>query len=237
MANDGKKTPVKKIKNKKQQTRDLTAFAAGLAAAGAAAKKFNKKNSKIFNVLLALVLTAALVCGGLYYYDISPFDFSFGGGDVFKFYAYEDYDYVVKKPTPQAVGGAEDALKIHYIDVGQGDCVFIQFPDGKTMLIDGGKNSKTISNGIVGYLTELYGGEKVTVDYCMLTHCDSDHCGSLDDVIASDKIDVKNVYRPKVASSYENDPLKPSDGYASVSGCIRKFRQGSLFGAAIRRFG
>ena len=29
-----------------------------------------------------------------------------------------------------------DGLKVHYLDVGQGDCTFIQFPDDTTMMID-----------------------------------------------------------------------------------------------------
>lgn len=32
-------------------------------------------------------------------------------------------------------------LKIHFVDVGQGDCTFIETPYGKTILIDGGGSS------------------------------------------------------------------------------------------------
>ena len=45
----------------------------------------------------------------------------------------------------------------------------------------------------------------------MLTHTDADHCGSLDNVIAHEDIDVKNVYRPMVVAEskyFSNDPLK-----------------------------
>lgn len=45
----------------------------------------------------------------------------------------------------------------------------------------------------------------------MLTHTDADHCGSLDNVIAHEDINVKNVYRPMVVAEskyFSNDPLK-----------------------------
>ena len=35
-------------------------------------------------------------------------------------------------------------LDITFLDVGQGDAAFVRFPDGKTMLVDGGANSSRI---------------------------------------------------------------------------------------------
>nr|WP_225624287.1 hypothetical protein [Thermoanaerobacterium thermosaccharolyticum] len=44
-------------------------------------------------------------------------------------------------------------LKVHFIDVGQGDSEFIQTPSGKTMFIDAGTNEA--GNSVVSYLKSL----------------------------------------------------------------------------------
>ena len=48
---------------------------------------------------------------------------------------------------------AYDDLAVHFIDVGQGDCVFIVFPDGQTMLIDAG--STEYGSDVVEYIESL----------------------------------------------------------------------------------
>ncbi|MDD3832254.1 MAG: MBL fold metallo-hydrolase [Clostridia bacterium] len=105
------------------------------------------------------------------------------------------------------VGNSDNALTIHFIDVGQGDSIFIQFPNGQTMLIDGAKQSTVTATELTDYLLNLYPNESVDIDYCMLTHTDADHCGSLDDVINHNNINVKCVYQPRVVSAYQYDML------------------------------
>ncbi len=72
----------------------------------------------------------------------------------------------------------EGELRIHYLYVGQADSTLIEFPDGKTLLIDGGDTQADAE--IMRYLNAL---KIKKLDYILLTHTDSDHCGSLDEVV------------------------------------------------------
>lgn len=85
-------------------------------------------------------------------------------------------------------------LKVHFIDVGQGDSEFIEFPDGKTMLIDAGESDygKTVSDYIksLGY---------TKIDYVVATHPHSDHIGGMRKILNT--YPVGNFYMPDAVSS------------------------------------
>lgn len=84
----------------------------------------------------------------------------------------------------------EGNIEVHFIDVGQGDSVFIRQGDF-SMLIDGGENS--YGDLVVDYLR----GEGIEkLDYVIGTHPHSDHIGGIDDVINS--FDIGKVIMPKV---------------------------------------
>ena len=86
---------------------------------------------------------------------------------------------------------------MYFIDVGQGDATLIKFPDGKNMLVDGGRNDKETEEKLDEYLTE--NGKKLTIDYCVATHSDADHVGSLDYVYKNYK--VLNSFRPYIRAN------------------------------------
>lgn len=70
-------------------------------------------------------------------------------------------------------------LSVRFLDVGQGDAIHIQTPDGYEMLIDGGPTALV--------LRELASGRSFfdsTIDIVLATHPDSDHIGGLVDVLA-----------------------------------------------------
>lgn len=85
----------------------------------------------------------------------------------------------------------EGTLKIHFIDVGQGDSEFLELPDGKTMLIDAGESSESAT--VAGYIKDK--GYTKT-DYVVATHPHSDHIGGLPGIISSFEVD--EVWAPKV---------------------------------------
>jgi competence protein ComEC len=104
-----------------------------------------------------------------------------------------------------------DDIKIHYIDVGQGDSELIQI-DGKNILIDAGLSDKKA----LEYLKSV-GVAKL--DYVIATHPHKDHIGSMDNVI--DDFDVGIFYAPNVSTTtnaYENmiNSLKSKNLKATV---------------------
>jgi len=97
-------------------------------------------------------------------------------------------------------------LKIHFIDVGQGDSILIEEADGQKILVDGGDRSNQITAEIINYLKD----QKVKkLDYIISTHPHADHIGGLVDII--DSFEVENVLDSgKIHSSktYENYLIK-----------------------------
>lgn len=81
-----------------------------------------------------------------------------------------------------------DQLEVHYIDVGQADCILLRC-DGQTMLIDGGNVDD--SDLVVSYLLDQ-GVEKL--DYVVNTHAHEDHVGGLPGVLAV--FETSNVWCP-----------------------------------------
>ncbi len=84
-------------------------------------------------------------------------------------------------------------MKVHFIDVGQGDAILIQVND-KNLLIDSGPKAE--KKKLVDYLDSLYISE---FDYVIATHPHEDHIGNMSYIINNYKI--INFYSPKAQNN------------------------------------
>lgn len=101
-------------------------------------------------------------------------------------YLYPDYEFSGK-------------TEIHFIDVGEGDCIAIKFDNDEVMLIDSGIES--YYKKLVSYLDNIVLQGRNKIDYLVLTHIDADHSGNLNAII--NRYDVEVFYRPPVKATCE----------------------------------
>lgn len=169
----------KNTKNTKAKTAKKTNEQIAVESAVSAAKKLHKKNPKLLIAIVAIVVTAAIIVGALYV--VKPEWF--------------------RGPMPES-----GQLVVHYIDVGQGDCIYIAFPDGTDMLIDCGseKGRKEYETSVISDLKELNPDGKI--DRVMATHSDTDHISYLDEVLS--EFQVGNVYMPNIRSNNLDKSVK-----------------------------
>lgn len=71
-----------------------------------------------------------------------------------------------------------ECLTVSFLDVGQGDAILIQTPDGFEMLIDGGRDSSVLRE-----LSKQRSFFDRTIDVVVSTHPDLDHIAGLVDVL------------------------------------------------------
>lgn len=92
-------------------------------------------------------------------------------------------------------------LRIFFIDVGQGDSTLIITPDIKTVLVDGG-GSDSFDVGEKVLLPYLLDRRILKVDYVLISHFDTDHCGGI--LTIMEKVKVKNIIISEQAEHSEN---------------------------------
>lgn len=125
------------------------------------------------------------------------------------FYPAETWKYYFSVPKIAERRAGE--LRIHFLDVGQGDCSVIEFPDGRSMVIDGGNGSERLELVLMRYLQAL---KIKKPDFVLLTHTDSDHAGALDKLLKHKGAGV--AYFPKI------DDFSINDEYAEFCARLQK---------------
>lgn len=89
-------------------------------------------------------------------------------------------------------------LQVFFLDVGQGDSIYVEFDDGSNMLIDGGRNRPyNMGAKVITPFLRNRGVDKI--DVIIATHPDSDHIGGLSHVM--DHFFIGKILRPDAVSS------------------------------------
>lgn len=111
-------------------------------------------------------------------------------------------------------------LTVHFLDIGQGDSIFIELPNNETMLIDTGEDY--YGQGIIDYIE---GTGHTRIDYLIGTHPHSDHIGSMGYIVRN--FEIGDIYMPKISAntkmyesllkSIKSRKLKIKNGKAGVN--------------------
>lgn len=164
------------------------------STAAKTAEKAYKKNPKGFIIaIVAIMLVIAIALAVVYFAFPDTWD--------------SIVDTVSSVVNNNNAGGnnfsaltrGEGELLVHMLDVGQGDCIYIQFPDGKDMVIDCANYNDTSSyqDETLAYL-ESYMPDK-NIEYLMLTHCDSDHVYFMDNLL--EEFQAEKIFMPNVLAA------------------------------------
>lgn len=78
-------------------------------------------------------------------------------------------------------------LKVYFLDVGQGDSILIETPNGTQTIIDAGANNKVINE-----LSEVVPFFDRTIDIIIPTHSDLDHIAGFPEILR--RFNIKNYY-------------------------------------------
>lgn len=143
----------------------------------------NKRRTKKFYYKSIAVLTAIIIISALASIIYIAFYQKKGGSAFLNNYGITLPDYFEK----------DSLLEVHFTDIGQGDAIIINFPDGVTALIDAGTSTagqKAIEEDYIKYLDSVTTDN--TIDYMVVTHPHTDHYNMLDSVLKN--YDVKEIF-------------------------------------------
>lgn len=89
---------------------------------------------------------------------------------------------------------APGEMRVSVIDVGQGDSILVQLPDGQTILEDASVSEEGPT--VTAYLKQQ---GIARIDHLVATHPHADHIGGLLDIVPA--FDIGKVYMPKVTTN------------------------------------
>lgn len=100
--------------------------------------------------------------------------------------------------------GREDRLEMHVLDVGQGDAIFLRFPNGKTMFVDCGPRTNWQDAGERVVLPFLRQAGVSRLDVMVASHPHSDHIGGLITVL--EHYGGRDLHRSRAAVRFLDGP-------------------------------
>lgn len=96
----------------------------------------------------------------------------------------------------------ENALRVTFLDVGQGDCVCVELPEGGVWLFDGG--STGVSDVGTYRITPFLKSRGITVlDAVFLSHEDADHINGVEELLQAGTIEIELLVLPYTAKKDE----------------------------------
>ena len=150
-----------------------------------------KKNTavKILIAVVAVILIVAIALG--IFYAVAPEKFN-----ELKDKLFSSISDPNEPSSPGVQPTLEGTLEMTVLNVGQGDCIFLQFPDGQTMVMDAGSEfgSSNTYDKLADHL-DVRGIQ--ALDYMFITHSDYDHIRYVQDIL--EEYEVKAIYIPRVA--------------------------------------
>ncbi len=107
----------------------------------------------------------------------------------------------------------DDRLRVTVLDVGQGDCILVEAPGGRTMLVDGGGTPGHDANGYdIGrevVVPALMARGVTKIDALVITHPHDDHIGGLPAVV--DSVPVGLAVEAEIESDSQTHKALESD--------------------------
>lgn len=122
----------------------------------------------------------------------------------------------IKYIASYCVGGnrAESGtMRVTFVDVGYGDCIIVELPDGKNMLIDAG-DGRFSNNAEI--LKELNRRDIDSIDYLVCSSVNGEHCGGLAEILKYKE--VKTAFIPYCKNKYITDAFRNFVGQIETGG-------------------
>lgn len=102
---------------------------------------------------------------------------------------------------------SRDGLMVSFLDVGQGDAIFIEAPNGNQVLLDAGPNKAVLRE-----LSKIMPFYDRTIDVVIESHPDADHIGGLPEILK----------RYEIGAVLESGVLSDSAVYKTIGSIIKE---------------